>query len=116
MDQFERIIERYGPAFMDQIAAPVWEAAVRQVFISGVIGTVICSLVVLGGLVALAWGAFSSGKQQYNNTEASDGRLLAMVLGGGLSGLVFVLVLPMFVGQLLNPTWYAIQNLGELVR
>lgn len=135
MDQFEKVIDKYGPAFMSNIAAPVWEAAVRQVLVVGVLSAAWAVVFLVGAVIAYRasrhlWmkrseflGRDRRGEGQYHDSSVTSEDTDLVTCGAvvlSAAPFVFVFLALMFIAQTiqytLNPVWYAIQNLGGLVK
>lgn len=136
MDQFEKIIDKYGPSFMSNIAAPVWEAAVRQAYVVGLVGvavvlTLLVAFVVVGTVFVRAMfriarecnDEYESDKcnHHYGCGHDNGSDYEAAAWGGGvvtamLAAVLFAFALPHFAITLLNPQYAALKNLGALLK
>lgn len=104
----QKLIDKYG--------LPVWDAAMRQVYVSVAIDLFWIALLIVAFIVAvkaLQWAlrrikeekATGSGYEPEFGYQIGAGLI---AVGGGVSLLVMVLIATQVVSYLLNPAWAAI--------
>lgn len=131
----QALIDKYGPGFMNNIAAPVWQAALMQQVVVGVTNILdaIAWLVLCAFAVALSRRFFWTARRRAERVVDSehghyrdfdealdrDGSLFGWYCGAWISLSVAVIVFMLGVvgsaergiAHLINPQWYALVDL-----
>lgn len=114
------LIDKYGPQVWNNVAAPVWQAAVLKQVVDGV--TNIVWAIALSIVAVVCWRACTSviawGKLPDNNKNYSSDGSMAVALGyfgKGFTLLAGVIgvgsCLTYAIARFINPQWYAIADL-----
>ena len=109
-------------ALVQQTAPELWRIAMRQVMtkvISDAVLLVVFALIVIGGLITIkkvrAWRR-SDDFDKYDEGDASE-IILSIAIVGAISATIgFLVTAFILIGYVVNPEYYAIQVLLDLVQ